>query len=329
MDSNIQSLFLETVRSRVPPNISFADDLSEVLRISRDSAYRRIRGETVLTLDEVKLLCNHYHISLDALLAPTSNTVTFHHRLIGHDNFTFDNWLRSILDNLDMMQSFTQRELIYQAKDLPVFQYFNYPELTAFKIFFWNKSVLTQDYLDARFQPGIVQKERLAVAKRIYERYRHLPSTEIWCEETANITLRQIEFHYECGFFEDTRIVGTILDQFTEMLRATRVWAASGTKGEGGSKYNLYRNDILIPDTAILFSTDDKRVAYITVNTMDLLTTSNEVFCTQFEHYLRNLLRRAVLISTTGEKERVKFFNYMESKVTTLRQRLLPVHPVS
>ncbi len=62
---------------------------------------------------------------------------------------------------------------------------------------------------------------------------------------------------------------------------------------------------------------------------MDLLTTSNEVFCTQFEHYLRNLLRRAVLISTTGEKERVKFFNYMESKVTTLRQRLLPVHPVS
>lgn len=329
MDTNIQSLFLETVRSRVPPNISFADDLSEVLRISRDSAYRRIRGETVLTLDEVKLLCNHYKISLDALLAPTANTVTFHHRLIGHDNFTFDHWLRSILDNLDTLQSFHQRELIYQAKDLPIFQYFNYTELAAFKIFFWNKSVLTQDYLDEKFRLEVVQKERLSVAKRIFDRYCMVPSTEIWCEETANITLRQIEFHYECGFFEDLKMVSTILDQFIEMLRMIKGWATTGTKSESGPKYNLYRNDILIPDTAVLFSTDDRKVAYITVNTMDLLTTSNEVFCTQFENYLRNLLKRAVLISTTGEKERNKFFNYMESKVTTLRQRLIPTHPVS
>jgi hypothetical protein len=35
-------------------------------------------------------------------------------------------------------------------------------------------------------------------------------------------------------------------------------------------------------------------------------------------------LKRAVLISTTGEKDRAKFFNYMESKVMALRQRLLP-----
>src|SRR5690606_15163180 len=144
MDTNIQSLFLETVRSRVPPNISFADDLSEVLGISRDSAYRRIRGETVLTLDEVKLLCNHYHISLDSLLSPTSSPVTLHNRLTGHDHFSFDSWLRFILDNLDMMQSFPQRELIYPAKDLPIFQCFNYPQHTAFKIFFWNNGVLTQ-----------------------------------------------------------------------------------------------------------------------------------------------------------------------------------------
>jgi hypothetical protein len=168
----------------------------------------------------------------------------------------------------------------------------------------------------------------MSVAKRIFDRYCVVPSTEIWCEETANITLRQIEFHFECGFLDDPRIVTTILDQFTEMLRMVRAWAAAGSKGDGGPKYNLYRNDILIPDTAVLFSTDDKKVAYITVNTMDLLATSNEVFCTQFENYLRNLLKRAVLISTTGEKERTKFFNYMESKVTALRQRLVPTHYV-
>lgn len=320
--TNIQALFLEAIRSKVPPNISFADDLSEILNISRDSAYRRIRGETVLTLDEVKLLCSHYQISLDALMAPTSNTVMFHHRMIGHDNFGFGKWMKSILDNLEMMLSFPQSELVYQAKDLPIFHYFNYPELTAFKIYFWNKTVLTADYANEKFRPGIIPKELMAITRKIHDRYCLLPSTEIWCEETANVTLRQLEYHYDCGFFGDAAYITTILDQFSEMLRVAREWAATGNKGRADSRYNLYRNDILIPDTGIFFRTGDRRIAYITVNTMDLLTTSNEVFCTQAEKYLNNLLTRAVLISTTGEKDRTKFFNAMESKLDVLRRRI-------
>ena len=56
---NIQSSFLEKVRSKLPPTISFADELAELLDISRDSAYRRIRGETILSLDEVRDFINH------------------------------------------------------------------------------------------------------------------------------------------------------------------------------------------------------------------------------------------------------------------------------
>lgn len=321
--NTIQSLFLEAVKSNVPANISFAEDLSETLRISRDSAYRRIRGETVLTLDEVKLLCDHYQISLDSLMALTSNTVTFHHRMVGHDNFGIDKWLKSILDNLEMMRSFPEKELIYQAKDVPIFHYFNFPELAAFKIYFWNKTVLTSDYVNEKFRPDIVPKEIMAIAKRVHERYSLLPSTEIWCEETVHITLRQIEFHYECGFFTDTSHVATILNQFIELLRITRDWAARGDKGSPEIKYNLYRNDILIPDTGVFFKTGNRRIAYTTVNSLDLLTTSNEAFCRQAEKYLANLLTRAVLISTTGEKERSKFFNSMESKVQALRQRII------
>ncbi|MDH4296849.1 MAG: hypothetical protein OEV74_11250, partial [Cyclobacteriaceae bacterium] len=56
--NSIQSAFLEQIRKRLRPNVSFADALADALSISRDSAYRRIRGETVLSLDEVKILCN-------------------------------------------------------------------------------------------------------------------------------------------------------------------------------------------------------------------------------------------------------------------------------
>ncbi len=66
---SIQSSFLDQVRSRLPANLSFVDELAEILNISRDSAYRRMRGETILSLDEVKIICNHFGVSLDSLLS--------------------------------------------------------------------------------------------------------------------------------------------------------------------------------------------------------------------------------------------------------------------
>lgn len=320
---NIQSLFLDEVKKRIPPNVSFADDLSEILSISRDSAYRRIRGETVLSLDEVKVICNHYSVSLDTLLAPTSNTITFHHRMIGFDDFGFDKWLGSILANLEMIQAFPEKELIYTAKDVPLFHLFEFPELTAYKIYSWNKTVLGINYKNDNFRLELIPRELMSVAKRISEKYVLLPSIELWSEETINVTLRQIEYHNDCGFFSRPSDIVLILDQFITMLENIRSAAASGFKGQSGGRYGLYKNDIIIPDTTVFFKMGDRRVCYITHNTMDLLTTSNEAFCRQTEKYLNNLLNKAVLISTTGEKERNKFFNGLVEKVQALKRRVV------
>ena len=69
--NNIQSAFLDQVKNRLSPNLSLPDELAEVLRISRNCAYRRIRGETLLSLNEVKLLCNQYGVSVDNILSGT------------------------------------------------------------------------------------------------------------------------------------------------------------------------------------------------------------------------------------------------------------------
>ena len=85
---NIQSSFLEQIRSKLAPNLSFVDELAELLSISRDSAYRRIRGETVLSLDEVAVLTKHFSVSVDDFLSPSNDRVSFQagaFLLFGHD----------------------------------------------------------------------------------------------------------------------------------------------------------------------------------------------------------------------------------------------------
>src|SRR5580765_3594871 len=100
-----QSSFLERVKSRLPANVSFVDELAEILNISRDSAYRRIRGETVLSLDEVKKLYDRFGISLDVILSNSSQMVSFHRRVVDHSSYTIEQWLNSVLKNLSFLRS--------------------------------------------------------------------------------------------------------------------------------------------------------------------------------------------------------------------------------
>src|SRR6185503_15552827 len=69
LDTSVQSLFFEQIRKRLSPHVSFVDELAELLDISRDSAYRRMRGETVLSLDEVKKLSVRFKISVDSIIS--------------------------------------------------------------------------------------------------------------------------------------------------------------------------------------------------------------------------------------------------------------------
>jgi len=313
----IQPLFLEQVKSRLPESASFPDELAEVLHISRDSAYRRIRGETLLSLGEVRTICNHYRLSLDSLLAVTNDFISFNHRAINATTFTFGDWLKSVMKNLEMIYQFPQRELIYCAKDLPMFHYFLFPELAAFKMYFWMKVYHRYEkYEGVNFDTKTIPAEYLATGERIKELYTLIPSTEIWSDEIANISIRQIEFSEESGFISSAQAT-LLYDCCYQLLEKLKKFATAGSKNGKDNNFFLYKNDILIADTTLLFKMGDKRVTYLTYNTMNILTTSEETFCQNMENYMTNLVNKSVLISQTGERERNKFFNRIVDKVKT------------
>lgn len=326
---NIQSSFLNQVRSKLPPSLSFADELAELLNISRDSAYRRIRGETLLSLDEVKKMCDHFRISLDYALSPSSEVVTFQVRALNWDTFSFEKWLQSIFDNLNMISQFSEKTVIYHAKDLPIFHFFQYPALSAFKMYFWMKFfVRSPSKLDmGKFTPNVISHELLSLGSRIWDKYADIPSTEILSAEVLTATLRNIEFTKECGFFENNEDGLMLCDLCETLIETLDKQAEAGRKGsaplyQDGAPYDIYHNEVLIGDNTILFKMGEKRVTFITSNNFDILTTSQESFCHQTEGHINNLLSKSTLISNNAQKERSKFFNKLRARVAETRSRL-------
>ena len=90
---------------KVQPHISLADELCELLEISYDSAYRRIRGEKPLTLQELKKVCEKYKLSLDQVLQLNSNTVVFRCNDINHEIKDLESYLLGILQEVKYFNS--------------------------------------------------------------------------------------------------------------------------------------------------------------------------------------------------------------------------------
>lgn len=321
---NNQNAFLDQIKQKLPAHISLADELADSLNISRDSAYRRIRGETVLSLDEAKLLSAKFSVSLDALLREDSAFITFRHLIVNHTPETFEHWLGAMRENLERVVAFSgEKEIVFTAKDIPIFHYFNYPRLCAFKMFFWMKSLLNYtEFQSIPYTIEAVPKKYLTLGKKIWEMYQAIPTIEIWADETANVTLKQLEFYKESGFFNSPQDIIDILEDYKSLIGDIRQQATVGQK-QDGSAYTLYKNEILIADNTVLFNLNGNLTTFVSHNITELLMTTQESFCQQTDVFIKNLQNRSVLISTTGERERNKFFNAINDKIETAKRKVL------
>src|SRR5688572_6568650 len=125
--TDIQVLFFQHLKTSLPAHMSMVDNVADLLQISTDSAYRRIRGEKPISFDELKRLCTHYKVSLDQFVHIQSDAVIFNGKMASASSFNFEQYLCSILQNVEYMNSFPQREMLYQNKDIPIFYHFIFP----------------------------------------------------------------------------------------------------------------------------------------------------------------------------------------------------------
>ncbi|MDZ7605852.1 MAG: hypothetical protein U5K79_09770 [Cyclobacteriaceae bacterium] len=124
----------------------------------------------------------------------------FSYRHINQDHFDFGSYFQSLIEEIKSLEQFGLKEIIYAALDLPMFYYFLFPKLAAFKLYFWRRNVF--DYtksIENRYSFANIPEEELSRSLKMARAYLKVPTTEIWSEETLNSTLRQINFYYEMG----------------------------------------------------------------------------------------------------------------------------------
>ena len=329
-EPNLQQLLFQQIKVKIPENLSFVHEIAELLEISYDSAYRRIRGEKELSLEELVKLGIRFEISLDALLNLKGNNVVFRHYSLESTSFKIKEWLTIIQADMWRIHQARSKEIIYAAKDPPIFHYFHFPELAAFKFFFWEKTLFEfPQHEDKRFRMDETDPEIVEVGEKILKASITIPTIEIWNEDTFNILFRQIEYYWISGYFEKKDDLINLLDKLEKWVRHIQKQADHGFKflyghpAEGiENSFMMYENEVVLNDNTIFVKLDSLSSVYITYNVLSLLITQEPQLCRNVENYMHGLIRKSNLISLSGSKERNRFFNKMLMKIEESKNRL-------
>lgn len=328
--NNAQDFLFQRIKEMVPQHISMVDAVSEILHISSDSAYRRIRGETPLVLEEARQLCNHFHLSLDQLLNVKSEFTLFQTERLHYQRFTFENYLGGILEQLRQLNGFMRKEIIYLSKDLPFFHNFSNETIFAFHYFFWMKSILRHpDFENRHFTRDCLTPEIKQLGAYIIQTYNHIPSTEIWNTECVNSIIFQVEYYREAGFFSSETDIKDIYDALEATILHLKNQAENGCKFMPGETAELKKNNFkffynraTLGDNTIIAATDQFKTVFINYDVINYMVTRDEKFCTDTYNDLQSLIRRSTLISETSEKQRNIFFSIMLNKISVRKKHL-------
>jgi hypothetical protein len=325
---NIQTRLFEQISKILPVSISLVDELTEVLNISADSVYRRLKGETALSIHEMELLCNMYRISFDSLCKYAGNSVTFDFSpMISQENYK--NYLLYILHDLEIVKKRGGR-IIYAGEDIPLFHNFVFPKLAKFKLFYWMKSIMNIELLQGvKYNSELVDNEILRIGTELYDLYVHIPSIEIWTEVTPVSLFKQIEFFWESGIFQTKEDALAICDVVKEEFALLEKESEAGHKFDskqnpvtGENNYLFYWSEIEIGNNCILTDIEGEKTVYLAFNTFNKLTTRNKFFCEEIDKWLKNLIKKSNLISGISEKQRYRFFKKLNESLDSITNKI-------
>jgi hypothetical protein len=322
-----QQNFISLLRKQIPGQINLAKDISEVLEISIDGAYRRLRSETAFSLDETVKICVHYSIPLEALNNEVQDVVTFQYTRLERNTEHFKMYFDQLIGQLAKIKRHEGAHIYYAAEDIRMFYHFGFQHLGLFKMFYWMKSIMNIPEFDASHFSSDFTEGMSETFPALYNGYATVSSTEIWTNETIESTLQQVKFYWEAGFFQSTESAVSVLNDISSLLQRVSRQAEIGQKilfngASSGIPFNLYLCDLMIGSNSIYVTSDSLRTTFIGYNTFNTIRTRNEVFNTQHAEWLDNLRSKSIQVSGMAEKIRNQFFKAQMGKVDVLKEQI-------
>ncbi len=323
---NQQILFLKSIQQLIHP-VNLAEELIRLLSLSRSAAYARMSGKAQLSFDETVILLQHYPVSLETQLKPT--TTRFNAPFLNHPPTSMTAYLDAIERDLTVLAQSPDSLIQYMAHEVPFFHYLFEPDLAAFKMYMWGRTVWGIE--DTR-TPFDLEKYRQnaplqAQMRRLSEMYASIESEEIWNSNMLDITLNQIGHCCQSRKFKSAEEPRELFKILRGLIQRLKTNVETGEKiidkvGKNSHKLKAWYNELLPTATFILVTIYAHQSLYLTFESPNFIQNNDVSMCEGSGSVFKNHQLIALNLNGKNELNRGTFFQRMTKKVDISAEEL-------
>lgn len=331
MQTDIQSRLFAIIKTKIDGKEHIGHILGDLLNISPDAVYRRNRNETPLTIQEIEKICNHFHISFDALMGQGENAVVFKYNPLHYYDFSLEGYLQGMLIPFRQLRQCTNPQLFLTSNNISLFQLLNFPRLSRFRLYFWAKTHLhLEEYKDKKYQEARVTDSAFEMGAEILDAYVHTPTIECYDPEFLKGFIRQIQYYSNARLFEDPNHALVLMDDVKVMTDHIKEQTMIGRKFKYrdapenlGANYDVYLNDTINADNTFYYSAEEIEGIYLSHNLMNYLHTTDPSYVHETKSILDKQIANSSIISKVNEKQRNAFFHKLYKNIDATRNQIL------
>lgn len=330
MPVNIQTRLFNQILDKYQRKSQAIEALETLLSVGKDAVYRRFRGDTLLTPDELELLAKHYKISLDKLTFENSNAVFVSFNAFEQPAQNFYEFVANIHQQIQQLNTLPDAHFYYASHEIPVFHYMYFPELICFKFYVWGVTSWGFDYLkNQQFSFDIMPHPVREICEKSIQLYNRVPTTELWSLGIVDNTLNQIEYVSTVNRFKNPEDALFLCDKLTTLVQHMKLMAENGRKfpatsspHDGSADFNLYHNELVSTNNMMLVNSAVGRYLVATFCNPNFFRTTDAKLCDYTEEWMERIISQSNSISTHSAKNRDWFFNRLEKKIRLVRNRI-------
>ncbi|MEZ5031967.1 MAG: hypothetical protein R2787_11245 [Saprospiraceae bacterium] len=334
MDNQFQINVLKEAAKRTLPGQRLADLLVELLDISVASAYNRMNGTTNLTAEELVTVAKAFQISLDQQIHQFEDKVSFRFPPMFGRQPLIQQFLLQLYQDLSRLSQIPDVHIRYVTNEIPLFYYFHFPVLGAFKLFLWGRTiwmdpVVSDTVFSSADWGGLKQEEMSQLMERLLQQFTAVPSNELWHTHFLDNTLNQITYYYGQGLIESKetaqeliQCVSDLVDLFDTFLReGKKSLVGRRTKGLSGS-LQVHHNDTTHTNNTILVDAGSLSHVYFTFDNPNFMYSNDPKFMAYTREWIGKLEDVSPVVSTYGQAARTRLIKLLNMRVHEAMKQL-------
>ncbi|MDR0506282.1 MAG: hypothetical protein LBH32_05650 [Dysgonamonadaceae bacterium] len=316
--------FVEILENKIPKKTKLARLIADVLRIEKESAYRRLRGVVQFSFNEAVLIAAKMNVSLDEVLLkplPTSNVKKIMALPTIHPEITWNEENEETIDaNINYLKDLVKQpfsEYGLAVKSIPFSLFSSYSLISRFYIlkYFYHHG---HPQNPVPFSKVYESQKQVIAREEFYNLYQRISNTfYVWDKKIISAIVEDIQYFKGIHLIKDNEVF-ELKKELHRFLNAMEHLSNEGKFKETGNKFDLYISNVDIDINYSYMWSEKMQLCMFNAFILFATSSHDEASVRTVSDWIQSIKRCSTRISGNENRERIMFFDRQRDIVNRL-----------